>query len=108
MHIVRILLFVLTFSAAAAAQAGRTLPEAGQLAQVAEFYYPQVRIGSTVYRLSPGAKIFDEWNRVVMPPRLPAGAKALFLLDGNGEIARVWLLTPEELAAAEQREKQRR
>jgi hypothetical protein len=108
MRFFRIVLFVLAFSLSSVALAGRTLPEAGRLAMISGFYYPEVQVGSSVYRLSPGAKIFDEWNRVVMPPQLPVGYKALFLLDGNGDIARVWLLTPEELAAAEQREKQRR
>ncbi len=108
MRFARILLFVLAFSSAGGTLAGRTLPDAGKLAEISGFYYPEVAVGSSVYRLSPGAKIFDQWNRVVMPPRLPVGASALFLLDGNGEIARVWLLTPEELAAVKQREKQRR
>ncbi|MFZ5558268.1 MAG: hypothetical protein ACOZDY_16370 [Pseudomonadota bacterium] len=103
MRFTRILLFVLAFFFTAGAIAGRTLPEAGRLAQISGFYYPEVAVGSSVYRLAPGAKIFDQWNRVVMPPRLPVGAKALFLLDANGNIVRVWLLTPEELAAVEQR-----
>jgi hypothetical protein len=37
----------------------------------------------------------------VMPPALPTDTRVLYLLDGNGDLSRVWLLTPEELAREE-------
>jgi hypothetical protein len=47
--------------------------------------------------LAPGAVIRDQKNLIIVPTGLPAGgAWAGYVLDRNGQIFRVWLLTPEE------------
>ena len=50
-------------------------------------------------RLAPGAIIRARNNLIIVPTALPpAGANAAYVLDAQGQIFRVWLLTPEELA----------
>jgi hypothetical protein len=58
-----------------------------------------VRLGSDTFWLSPGAQIRDADNRIVLPSHLRGEYKARALFDLNGQVHRVWLLTPEEIAA---------
>ncbi|GIX27664.1 MAG: hypothetical protein KatS3mg123_1545 [Burkholderiales bacterium] len=101
MRLGSILLFILFFSVSGGASAQRILPAEAALGKVDAFEYPHAKIAGKTYRLAPGARIFDSWNRVVMPPALPQDARVLYLVDGNGDLSRVWLLTPEELAREE-------
>ncbi len=96
-----ILLFILFFSAGGGLAAQRGLPVEAALGKVDAFEYPYAKIAGKTYRLAPGARIFDAWNRIVMPPALPEDARVLYQIDGNGDLSRVWLLTPEELAREE-------
>ena len=58
-----------------------------------------VSIDGTPISLSPGSNIRDTNNLIIVPTALPpAGALAGYLLDVNGQIHRVWLLTPQEAA----------
>jgi hypothetical protein len=55
-----------------------------------------VQIDGTPQRLAPGAQIRDAANRVMMPTALPAGAQVKYLLNEEGMVRQVWILTPEE------------
>jgi hypothetical protein len=58
-----------------------------------------VSIDGTPISLSPGSNIRDTNNFIIVPTALPpAGALADYLVDVNGQIHRVWLLTPQEAA----------
>ena len=55
-------------------------------------------------QLAAGAVIRDQRNLTMVPVSIPReGAWAAFTLDRNGQVFRVWLLTPEELARAKKR-----
>jgi hypothetical protein len=97
-----IILFFIGFSISAPAFAQRTLPPAAKLGKVEAFAYPELRLSGKTYRMSPGAKIFDQSNRIVMPPHLSQDVRVLFQTDINGDLSKVWLLTPDELAREEQ------
>lgn len=58
-----------------------------------------VEIGGKAARLGPGAQIRDTENRIVLPSHLSGKYRARVQFDNNGEVRRVWLLTPEEAAA---------
>jgi hypothetical protein len=58
-----------------------------------------VRLGTDAFWLSPGAQIRDADNRIVLPSHLRGEYKSRALFDLNGQVHRVWLLTPEEIAA---------
>jgi hypothetical protein len=62
-----------------------------------------VSIDGASARLAPGAQIRDERNLIVMPAAMPReGAWADYVLDRDGQVFRVWLLSPEELARQRQ------
>jgi hypothetical protein len=49
-------------------------------------------------QLSAGAQIRDASNRIVVPTQLPPDSVVCYVLDGMGQVHRVWILTPEEAA----------
>ena len=83
---------------ALAAHAGRFLPQNVQVGQVNGHNYPEVKIGGEVYRLAPGARIYDTFNRSIVPNQLPQSAKVFYQLDPGGFLIKIWLPTPEEAA----------
>ena len=73
----------------------------GYLRHVAEM---DVTIDGKPMRLAAGAVIRDQRNLIIVPVSLPpAGAYADFLVNGDGQLIRVWLPTPAELAAPRKR-----
>ena len=73
----------------------------GYLRHVAEM---DVTIDGRPVRLAAGAVIRDQRNLIVVPTGLPReGAYADFVVNGDGQIYRVWLPTPEELARPRKR-----
>jgi hypothetical protein len=73
----------------------------GYLRHVAEM---NVTVDGRPMRLAAGAIIRDQRNLIVVPVSLPGeGAFADFLVDGDGQLFRVWLPTPEELARPKKR-----
>jgi hypothetical protein len=78
--------------------AGRVLPQDAASGELTANKYPYVTIGSKQFHLAPGSKIFDRNNRIIFPNSLPAGATVLYQVNSNGDLANIWLLTPEEAA----------
>jgi len=64
---------------------------------------PLVRIDSKVFRLAPGGIIVDQNNRTLLHGQLPPRAAAYVVFDRNGDILRMFLLTPQELQRLRQR-----
>ncbi|MFV8825821.1 hypothetical protein ACNKW1_13970 [Thauera sp. WH-2] len=60
-----------------------------------------VRVKDLALRLSPGAQIRDTHNRIVLPSHIRGSHTVRMLLDSNGEVHRVWILTPKEAAMPE-------
>ncbi|MFO1207518.1 MAG: hypothetical protein U1E63_17640 [Burkholderiales bacterium] len=84
---------------ASAAWAERPLPADGVRATLTgPQAYPQVQLGGKLYRMAPGGIIRDEENRKIVHGELPSRAQVLYLPDANGDISRIWILTPEEQA----------
>lgn len=54
---------------------------------------------NTVLKLSAGSQIRDTDNRIVLPSYVAGEFKVRAQLDNNGQIHRVWILTPAEIAA---------
>lgn len=57
-----------------------------------------VEFGNHVLTLSPGAQIRDQSNRIVLPGAVSGQYVVRVLVDNNGQVHRVWILTPEERA----------
>ena len=80
------------------AHAGRILPQNVQVGQIRGHVYPEVDIGGKVYRLAPGVRIYDTFNRIIIPTTLPQSGKVLYQLDSSGALIQMWLPTPDEEA----------
>lgn len=91
-------LFIIFLLFPIAAQAGRILPQNVKVGQLNGVSYPEVRIGGEVLRLAPGARIYDTFNRIIIPTTLPQSGKVFYQLDMSGLLIQMWLPTPEEEA----------
>jgi hypothetical protein len=81
------------------AQLSRQLPADGKLGELVgqQQPFPLLQINNQVVRLAPGGRIYDQHNRTILHTVLPERATVLFVQDMNGDIARVYILRPEEL-----------
>ena len=82
------------------AQMPRQLPADGKLGELVgqKHPLPLVQINNQVVRLAPGGRIYDLHNRTIPHSHLPQQAAVLFVQDMNGDISRIYILRPEELA----------
>jgi hypothetical protein len=93
-----LLSFALAFVQAAPAQQ-RALPAEAKRGFLKHDREVLVSIDGVSARLAPGATIRDQGNLIIVPAALPRdGAWADYLLDRDGQIFRVWLLSADELA----------
>jgi hypothetical protein len=92
---------LLVLSLSQAVLAGRILPPEARRGVLQDSAYPMLKISGTAYRLAPGAKIFDQFNRIAMPNSVPVPSNVVYTIDTNGDLAKVWLLTPEEQSQLE-------
>jgi hypothetical protein len=94
-----VFLLMLMLASTAHAQLMRALPANGKLGVTGEsMVLPSVRIGNQVLRLAPGGVILDQNNRTIVHAHLPQQATVLYTQDNLGQISRIVVLTPEELA----------
>jgi len=97
---IRILLTTLLFTCAATtAQAQlRTLPADAKRATMNHVQGMTVEIDGQRTELAAGAQIRDANNRIVLPTALPAGVLVKYIPDAQGQVWRVWILSPQEAA----------
>jgi hypothetical protein len=95
-----IMLTVTLWIAASIAHAQmRPLPADGKRATVGQPQaLPYVELGGKLLRLAPGGTIYDQNNRSIVHGALPAGADVVYANDMNGDVARIYILTPQEQA----------
>ena len=105
-----ILALAIAVASTAYAQISRQLPGDGKLGELTgqQQPYPLLLIDSKVLRLAPGGRIYDQSNRIILHNFLPATATVLFIQDMNGDVARVYILRPDELELVRQRQQQQR
>jgi hypothetical protein len=89
-------------SASAQAQV-RTIPDQAKQGEIRHVQEAIVSIDGVQQRLAPGAQIRDESNRLVVPTAVPAGAQVKYLLNDEGQVRQVWILTPAEAAKREKK-----
>jgi len=89
------------FAALAAAQM-RSIPKDAQRAQMRHLYDTTMALDGRESRLAPGAQIRDASNRVVVPSGVAGTVLVKVLLDPDGSLRQVWILTPEEAAQKDQ------
>ena len=94
----RIFLLLMLFAIGNAQAQLRTIPDTAKRGEMSHVQEMIVAVDGAAQRLSPGAQIRDPSNRLIVPAALPAGSLVKYLLDDEGKVHRVWILTPEEAA----------
>ena len=97
-----LLICALLLSPAVVAQV-RQIPDSAQRGSITHIHDTIVEIDGKRLQLSAGARIRSQDNLIMVPTSLPPGALVKYQLDGTGQIHRVWLLTPEEVAAPDRK-----
>lgn len=97
-----LLICVLMLPTAAIAQV-RRIPDFAKRGNIVHIQGTIVEIDGTRMRLSAGAQIRSRDNLTMVPTSLPPGSSVKYVLDGTGQIHRVWLLTSAEAAAADKK-----
>jgi len=80
------------------AHAARNFPPKVQAGELRGIQNSLAQIGDNTYRLTPATRIYDANNLIVLPVSAPQGGRVLFLLDPQGFLSKIWVLTPEEAA----------
>jgi len=96
----RILLATVLFAfACAGAQAQfRTIPAEAKRATLSHVQGMTVQIDGKRTDLAAGAQIRDGRNMIVVPTAVPPGVRIKYLTDTQGQVARIWILSPQEEA----------
>ena len=76
----------------------RTIPDQAKRGEARHVHDMLIEIDGVQQRLGPGAQIRDASNRVILPTALPVGAPVKYVMNGEGHVRQVWILTPEEAA----------
>jgi len=97
MQFLRAAISLLCFVAASAlAQAARDIPDQAKPGAITHLQDMIVAINGVAVRLAPGVQIRDQDNRLIVPTAVPPGSQAKYLLDQDGFVRQVWILTPKE------------
>ena len=97
---IRSLVFSLVFLfAAGAAQAQfRTLPAEAKRGVMSHVEGMTVQIDGKKVPLAAGAQIRDGRNMIVVPTAVPPGVVIKYMPDPQGNVSRIWILSPQEAA----------
>ena len=75
----------------------RAFPKTAERGQMVVQAHPAIILNGKAERLSPGARIFDKNNYLVLSGRLvDQDLLVNYLRDGGGQIHQVWILNSEE------------
>jgi hypothetical protein len=95
----RALAFLMLAACVQAASAQlRTIPKEALLGDLRHLQAMVVEIDGKARSLSPGAQIRDPDNRLVIPASLMQKTKVRYLVDHQGQVHRVWILSAAETA----------
>jgi len=87
---------LLLLAASLAGAQVRSIPAEARVGEIRHLQEMVVEIDGAAQQLAPGAQIRDASNRIIVPTAIPSGTLIKYLVDANGQVHRVWILTPEE------------
>ena len=96
MQSLRAVISLLCFVAAGAHAQARNIPEQAKGGAITHLQDMIVAINGVAVRLAPGVQIRDQNNLLIVPTALPPGSQVKYVLDQDGMVRQVWILTPEE------------
>jgi hypothetical protein len=95
----RAALILLLAAATGAAEAQfRAIPGEAKRATLSHVEGMIVDVDGKRMQLAAGAQIRDGRNMIVVPTAVPAGVLVKYMLDTQGLVGRVWILSPQEAA----------
>lgn len=74
----------------------RNIPAEAKRAEMRHLQEMVVELNGTPVRLAAAAQIRDQSNRIVMPASLSQPALVRYTTDPQGQVMRIWMLTPAE------------
>ena len=75
------------------------IPEDSRRGVIRQVEEMAVIVDDQPMQLAAGAQIRNQLNLIIVPVAIPReGAWADYILNSDGQVFRVWLLTPDELA----------
>jgi hypothetical protein len=86
---------ILCLAAPAHAQL-RSMPAHAKLGKIRHVQEMVVLIDGKQAVLARGAQVRDAANRILVPAAIPPGSLIKYTLNVQGEVAAVWILTPQE------------
>jgi hypothetical protein len=89
---------ILAAVAAGALAQLRAIPPEAKRARMSHLESLLVEVNGERMQLAPGAQIRDPSNLIVLPAALPPDSLVKYTRDPQGNVARVWILTPQEAA----------
>ena len=89
---------VFAFAAFAAQAQFRTIPAEAKRATLSHVQAMIVEIDGKRTLLAAGAQIRDGRNMIVLPTAVPPGVRIKYLTDTQGQVSRIWILSPQEEA----------
>jgi hypothetical protein len=88
---------ICVLSASAYAQL-RSIPDDAKRGEIRHLQDMVIAIDGVPQRLAPGAQIRDAANRIVVPAAVAAGTEVKYVLNDEGLVRQVWILSPAEAA----------
>jgi len=77
-------------------------PSDSKLGELTAMDYPQIEINGEILQLGAGGQIRGTNNLIILPAMFTEFGPILYWVGPTGDVQRIWLLTPEEAAQAEE------
>jgi len=74
----------------------RSIPAEAKRAEFRHLQEMVVELNGSPTRLAAAAQIRDQANRIVVPASLSGTLLVRYMTDPQGQVTRVWVLTPDE------------
>jgi hypothetical protein len=81
----------------------RSIPPEAKPATLRHLQEMIVELNGKPVRLSPGAQIRDPFNRLVLPAAIVEKTAVRYLVDRDGRVHRIWILSAEEKVKAREK-----
>ena len=91
-------LFVAIALASSAQAQFRAIPADAKRGVMSHVQGMTVELNGKRVELAAGAQIRDGRNMIVVPTAVPPGVLVKYLPDAQGQVARIWILSPQEAA----------
>ena len=92
---------LLALCCCAAAAQFRDIPADAKSGKLVHVLDMDVQIDGVPQRLARGAQIRNADNRIVVPSAVPPGSQIRYVLDTQGMVRQVWILSEREAAQQE-------